>query len=222
MTLLRTPFPLGRHVNHDPRSLNFPAATAAVVKSVLHTHKGPVLDQGQVGSCTGNATVDALMTLPLWVKGRALTETDALRIYSEATKLDNAPGWYNLATKKVDTGSDGLSAMKAAKNEGLISGYTHAFGFDHAVAALQLTPVICGINWYEGMFTPDSKGFVSISGKIAGGHEICLLGVNLAGQYLTFLNSWGSGWGLKGKFKMTFATFTQLLAEQGDCTVPIR
>ena len=38
MTLLRTPFPLGRHVEHDPRSFGFPAPTAGVVvKTLIHT-----------------------------------------------------------------------------------------------------------------------------------------------------------------------------------------
>ena len=136
----------------------------------------------------------------------------------EATRLDSTPGSY----PPDDTGSSGLAVAKAAKGEGLISSYAHAFGIDHALAALMAGPVICGTNWYEGMFTPDPKGLVTISGALAGGHEWALVGVNVTTRILTSLNSWGSSWGDKGKFYMSWATFTRLLAQQGDVTVPSR
>jgi hypothetical protein len=42
---------LGRHVEHDPRSRDFPAHLATQIVSVNHQATGLPLDQGQIGSC---------------------------------------------------------------------------------------------------------------------------------------------------------------------------
>jgi hypothetical protein len=94
---------LGRHVEHDPRSRAFSAGTAAI-KSVRHTRHGKAFDQGELGSCTGNAMAGVLMTEPLWTRGRNLTEADAVALYKAATKLDNIAGSY----PPKDTGSPGI------------------------------------------------------------------------------------------------------------------
>lgn len=137
---------LGRHVELDPRSRAFavPAAADTITK-VRHRRYG-ILDQGDLGSCTGNAITGCLNTLPLHITGTHLkTEADAVRLYSEATRLDSFQGAY----PPEDTGSSGLAACKAAKNEGLISGYRHAFSVEAALTALMSGPVITGVNWYE-------------------------------------------------------------------------
>ena len=110
-----TTYHLGRHLqpNHDPRSLDHPAEVAPLV-SVRHQHHGPVLDQGQLGSCTGNATAQALNTDPLMPDGRRLlTEQDAVAIYSWATHHDLRTAiltWFERTTtadagKPVSAGS---------------------------------------------------------------------------------------------------------------------
>lgn len=209
-------YQLGRKVNHDPRSLAFHAAASTDHRPVTHRHYGPILDQGNTSSCTGNAMAQALNTAPLRHRGPYLTEQDALKLYAEATVLDPYPGTY----PPDDTGSDGLSVCKAAQRQGWISSYTHAFGLDHALGALQLGPVLVGTTWHNDMFTPDSKGFVRPSGDVAGGHEYLLIGDNAKGK-LTFINSWGSGWGRRGRFYMSYADFDTLLKDNGDVTAPV-
>lgn len=212
------PFPLGRKVNHDPRSRSFPAPRATDRKPVLHRRHGPVLDQGQLGSCTGNAMAQALNMTPLHTpRSGWLKEADAIRLYARATELDPSPGTY----PPEDTGSDGLSVCKAAQEQGLITGYQWAFGFDHVLDALQNGPVLVGTAWHESMFTPDKSGYVRAEGNEAGGHEYVLMGDDTKDR-LTFLNSWGKGWGKGGRFFMDYATFAQLLAAQGDAAVPVR
>lgn len=214
---MKTPFALGRKVNHDARSLAFPAATAPVLKPVSWKHYGPVLDQGNVGACTGNAAAQAMNSRPFHkLRTPYLTEKDALDIYAAATLIDPFPGNY----PAQDTGSDGLSVAKVLQSRGFIRAYSHAFGIDHVRGALQLNPVLVGTNWYESMFMPDSKGRVEPRGAVAGGHEYLLIGDDLKGN-LKFLNSWSSGWGKKGYFYMSYDAFSQLLHEQGDATVPV-
>ena len=218
---MTTPAALGRHVNHDPRSRAYPAATATNIRSVIWAHNAPVLDQGQVGSCTGNALAQCLNTEHFAAaRGKHegfLDENDALALYSAATKIDGIPGVY----PPNDTGSSGLAVAKAGKNAGYLTGYRHAFGLTHALQALQRSPVIVGTAWYDAMFDPDTDGRVHIGGTIAGGHEWLVLGVDVPASEIIALNSWGENWGTGGRFRMSFTDFGRLLADQGDVTVPL-
>lgn len=211
------PHRLGRHVHHDPRSLAFPALTAtSTIHDVAWRHYGPILDQGQLGSCTGHALVDCLMTRPDYRSGRKLTHDDALRAYERATVIDPFPGSY----PPTDTGSDGLDVCKAAVEFGWISGYTHAFGIDHALGALMLSPVMVGTDWHESMFDPDSRGRLTVSGAVVGGHEYTITAK--AGSWLRFVQSWGPSWGAKGFGWIKVTDLAALLDAGGDVTVPTR
>jgi hypothetical protein len=215
---MTTPYALGRNVNHDPRSLSFEAPRAAERVPVLHRRYSPVLDQGSLGSCTGNAMAHAVNMKPLHIpKTRFLNQGDAVALYSRASAIDPFGGQY----PPTDTGSDGLSVCKAAKEKGLITGYRWAFGLDHTLDALQLGPVLVGISWHMSMFYPDKRGYVHPDGNQVGGHEIVLFGDDTKGK-LTFLNSWGSGWGRAGRFHLTYEDFDALLRDQGDVAVPVR
>jgi len=211
---------LGRHVNHDPRSRDFPVRVdeAVTLKKVLWSRRVAPFDQGQLGSCTGNAITGVLDTSPFRAKfPKPFYETMAVSIYEAATLIDNAPGSY----PPDDTGSDGLSVCKVAKTRGFISGYTHAFSLAQALQALMSGPVITGVSWYEGFDNPDPSGLVQIAGQVRGGHEFEVLGYDPATDLLTAVNSWGKSWGVSGRFHFTSKTWARLLAEQGDCTVPL-
>lgn len=214
------PLKLGRHVEHDPKSREYPARRAVKPKSVLWTHTAPVLDQGDLGSCTGNALAQCLNTAHFSAsrpKRKYLDEQYARLLYAKATVLDDIPG----AWPPTDSGSSGLGVAKAGVALGYLSAYTHAFGFGHFTAALQLQPVIVGTNWYNDMFTPGKDGTVQPTGDVAGGHEYLALGINYPRKLICFLNSWSDQWGRKGRFFMRFDDFQQLLDDQGDVTVPI-
>jgi len=180
----------------------------------------PIFDQGSLGSCTGNAAVGAVGTWPLIEaipvnQQSGLNEAEAVHIYSIATTLDTSPGSY----PPDDTGSDGVSVAKACKSAGLISGYTHCFSLAAVQAALQTTPVIIGINWYSGFDNPNAAGFVKVSGSVRGGHEVCLVAIDVVAKTVTAANSWGASWGAAGYFTFSWADLERLLSEQGDATV---
>jgi hypothetical protein len=212
---------LGRLVDHDEKSRLYQARKASAPRSVLWGHHAPVLDQGQLGSCTGNATAQLINTdyfANSRPPGHYLGEADAVQIYELATHVDGIP---NNTYPPTDGGSSGLGAAKAGVKLKYFTGYKHAFGFDHFAAAVQLQPVIVGTSWYDGMFNPSSIGFVRPLGGVAGGHEYLCLGISYETKTLTFLNSWGSGWGVSGRFLMHFDDFQQLLSDQGDVTAPV-
>lgn len=233
-TILRERIPsvdprLARHVHHDSESRRYTFDTAGLsVVSAKHTRRISVLDQGNLGSCTGNAGIGACGTDPLYgtVPSRvqpllvaqgaySLDEAGAVELYSAATRLDDAPGSY----PPDDTGSDGLAVAKALVRAGMISGYQHTFSLDDALKALTVTPFITGTNWYRDMFNTNHLGRVQPGGDLAGGHEYVADEIDAANERVWFTNSWGAGWGIEGRFWMTFADYGALLDQQGDVTI---
>lgn len=214
---------LGRNINHDLRSRLFPVQAADVVpKSVRHERHVPVFDQGQLGSCTGNAGIGCLATGNFYDEYQklpagkyTLDEAGAVKLYSDATVADPYDGTY----PPEDTGSDGLSIAKVLQNAHIISGYQHAFSLNDAIKALTLAPFITGTFWYNDMFTPDASGRVQASGALAGGHEYVADELDIERERIWFTNSWGASWGIGGRFYMAFGDYSGLLENNGDVTV---
>lgn len=218
---------LGRHVEHDSRSLAH--AVEHVVDELLPPASvewrrwSPILDQGDIGSCTGNAMAGWLGCEP-HVRdaqgGDAFDEDVALRLYEAATRLDNIAGQY----PPDDTGSSGLAVAKAAKQLGYIRGYGHALSPPGLLHALQTAPVIVGAPWFSGFDQPDQDGIVFPLGQIRGGHEFLVRGYEHGAtehdSYLLADNSWGTSWGVRGSFRFSVSTWRVLAANQGDITIP--
>jgi hypothetical protein len=220
----------GRHVEHDERSLNFvrkpyllELTKAKLLKqSILWPRFSKILDQGQLGSCTGNAFTGWLGCAPYSSDSALAARFDeqfAINVYSMATAIDGFPGEY----PPDDTGSSGLAVAKVGKNLGLISKYSWATTTNGLIAALYKSPVIVGVPWYTGFYTPGSNdGVVRITGKIEGGHEFLIRGYNPKTQLFTADNSWGANWGLGGSFKFSVATWEALRRQKADVTIPIK
>jgi hypothetical protein len=209
---------LGRHVLHDERSRQYPAALAPLT-SVRHAAVGLPLNQGEIGSCTANALCGALDSEPDNEGQPALIEEDAVKLYELETQLEGKPYPEN------DPGGTGLMVCKAAQQRGLITSYQHAFGLQQALEALVVRPVITGIPWYTSFDTPDPEtGMVTIApdATIRGGHEIVADEIDAPNELVWFWNSWGPMWGKEGRFCMKFATWDLLLKQRGDVTVPVR
>jgi hypothetical protein len=233
---------LGRHVEHDPRSLAYAHGVLpkSAIKSVEWTRRIPILDQGSLGSCTGNAGTGVLgtdsagrtasTTVTISAAGAAashglftagehqLDEAFAVALYSLATILDGVSGTY----PPTDTGSTGLGVAKALKALGLASGYTHAFSLAALTSALQSGPVMIGITWYQSMFDPKGDGriVVDASSGVAGGHELELSKYDAATGEYWVPNSWATSWGDAGWAYFAAADLQRLLSQQGDVTVP--
>jgi Intein splicing domain len=201
---------------------------------VLEDYVGPVYDLEVAGdhsyvaegvgvhNCTGNAIVGALGSDPDWAdlpaKHPVMDEAEAVRLYSAAEKLDGGTGY-----PPEDEGSSGLSVCKAAKAAGLIAGYANGFSLTDALAALQAGPVITGVDWFDSFDSPGSDGLISISkgAQVRGGHEFTVRGCDVGARTVYCDNSWGTTYGLKGSFLMSWDTWDQLLARQGDVTIPV-
>ncbi len=209
---------LKRIVHHDSRSKQFAFDTKGLsIVSVNHKRHIPIFNQGNVGSCTGNAGIGDLGTDPFqqtWTF--LLDQKEAQDLYSRAQQLDgNGPFPPN------DHGSSGLSIAKVLKKQGRISGYQHTFSFTDALKAMSQYAVLVGTYWFDDMFYPDKDGRVHPKGFLAGGHEYLAREVDVDREIVWFDNSWGEEYGVKGRFYMTFEDFASLLSLNGDVTVLI-
>lgn len=214
---------LGRRVLHDSRSLRFQvqAGDPMLLASVRHKVNIPILDQGNLGSCTGHAGTAVIASEAFWTGGSVvLATTDpheyAVDLYSAATKIDPWEGQY----EPDDTGSDGLSIAKVLRQRELISGYLHATSLNATLTALAKNVVMVGTSWLTGMYEPDVRtGKLNVTGSVEGGHEYVLDEIDVERQRVWIRNSWSAQWGIQGRAWMSWADLGKLLADQGDCTV---
>lgn len=235
---------LGRHIEHDPKSGDFPVRATPSAVSVLWTRRVAPFDQGDIGSCTGNAAAGvagtdnstragrlSVIVTPDKTQGFTLSgevpvdEALAIALYTLNTHLDRVPGTY----PKQDTGSSGLAAAKALIKVGMASGtYRHGFSVSALISGLQKGPMMIGIPWYSGFDRPNTRtGLVTLSGQVRGGHELEVIGWDKSTGHFILPQSWGEDWthyvpsgcaGKGGYFQMTTPDMTRVLAEQGDST----
>lgn len=224
---------LGRNVHLDSRSLAYAVQPAAVeVTNVRWPSSISVLDQGDIGSCTGNAGVSNLYHRPFYGQGDpafrfAPSEDGALYLYADATAADSYAGTFTYPPPGgQDTGSDGLTICRVLHGGGDISGYQPALDLDSSLQALMVGPGITGLPWYNSMFDAPASGLLTVDMRsgLAGGHEICVDEVVLAGApgngtgsvLVGGPNSWGTGWGNYGRWYMKATDWWKLRKRQGD------
>lgn len=216
---------LGRRVQFDERSRRFPVRALVNDALPLRTRRwwipsrAPVLDQGAEGACVGYGITNELRCTPLPVL--ALDGTYARGIYFAAQGIDEWPGGAYPGASPVYEGTSVLAGVKAAAALGWYREYRWAFGErDLAAAIAQVGPAVLGLPWYDGMFDPDPDGYLRPAGPLAGGHCVLCIGVNIPRDAYVIYNSWGPGWGDRGRAWISRDDMARLLAEDGEACIP--
>jgi hypothetical protein len=232
----------------DERSRSFPAIRTAAPRLRSYTHgfrKYPgYLNQFREGACVSFGIGHDVMAYP---QEFPMHNELCRQLYFEAQKIDPWEGGAYPGASPQYEGTSVLAGLKVYKD--LLARidpykrtweYRWCFGGDDVVAALGRRPVVIGVNWYEGMFDTDDKGFIHPTGRLGGGHLVMLRGQKLVWRKnvthyeakdlereLTFTrgrNSWGRDWGVEGDFYLTLADLDTLLSQQGEAAVlePVR
>jgi hypothetical protein len=210
---------LARVPEFDERSRGFSIGTAVAAKKPRsYTWRcNEFYDQGREGACVAYALGHELVARPAEVLGTINDKWLVQKVYWEAQRNDPwAGGSYPGATPFYE-GTSVLAGVKVLHKMKLFESYRWAFTFNDLILGLGHNgPAVLGLNWYEGMFATDSKGFIRPTGKILGGHAVLARGVNVSNQTVTIRNSWGKSWGKGGDCYITFADLERLMKERGE------
>jgi len=204
----------------DERSDN--VAVIREAKSRAETCKyyydaGAWLDQGDSPMCTGFSGAHLLADGP--VTQRHVDVELARAIYAWNQANDRQMGYH------FPDGATSLALAKTLKQNGWITGYKWGYQLNDVLQALQVGPVLLGINWYSGMDdpsnAPNTRPIITATGTCRGGHEILCNGVDLDDGFVRLKNSWGREWGHKGHALLPFKDLEKLLADDGDALLVV-
>lgn len=205
-------------------------------------HNGPVMDQGDIGSCVGCSTAYGVAFLRRTDRDNLSTLYSALFQYYEARVADG------MQWEKIDAGAyirdsmDRLRAVgippasnwkynaklfakkptpsvyKAAKAWKLGAHYKIMSLTELLRALASNCAVVGGISVYDSMMTPavERTGVVPMprqSEEMLGGHAVYFDHYSQATRLIRFQNSWGEGWGDNGYGYIPFEYFRPDLAD---------
>lgn len=211
-----------------------PAAAAVLPSVVSLAQKMPlVYDQGQTGSCTGNAIAGLIHYQLLKEGGANVLVPSRLFIYFNERLMEGTTG--------EDSGAEIRDGIKSLANYGFCFEDVWAFvpwmlthrpsakaymtanrhkvdrylRVEQTLQGLKQRladghPVVCGITLFESFQSPEMAktgvGCMPRPGEqVDGGHAVLIVGYNDHDQTFEFRNSWGAGWGSKGYFTLPYA-----------------
>lgn len=184
-----------------------------------------IKDQGNCGSCVSFGTTAAVESKVRIQRGNAglavdLSEASLFFCIGPATSASCGGGWYM------------TPAMDGCKNVGLPDEACFPYT-DHQQACNQCSdsagratkingwhtigsvadmktwistngPLATCFTVYDDFFSYKSGTYRHVTGGVAGGHCVCVVGYNDAGGFWICKNSWGTGWGEAGYFCIAY------------------
>ncbi len=198
----------------------------------------PVRDQGNCGSCWAFATAAALESNVLIVNGiSALNLAEQILLSCSGAGSCNG-GYIDGASNFIrDTGLPPESYYPYTAANGQCS--SAATGWQNATSEITswhwvtttsptvdaikndlntYGPLVTTMVVYSDFFYYSGGVYQYTSGTKQGGHAILIVGYDDTGQYFIVKNSWGSGWGESGYFKIAYSQLTSDV-HFGDYTI---
>lgn len=205
---------LGRLPSKDERDHNYLISALQAVLQPTRTSRNWYANgwwgfQGNTSKCVGYSWAHWVEDGPVTQKGAApIVPPDD--IYSGAQLIDEWPG----------EDYDGTSVRAGAKylqDRGVIKEYRWAFDEPTLqYAILTVGPAVIGSQWYEDMFTPDSKYIIKPTGAVVGGHAYLIDGFSSKTGLYRIKNSWSREWGKKGFAYIHKEDMAKLISEDGE------
>jgi C1A family cysteine protease len=235
ITKIRPPFDIPKyHWTRDkPDHRDYPYTMTLTTQPNtvdLRAYCSPIEDQGNLGSCTGNATAGAIELL----NKRAGKQTDVSRLFiyyyerliegtvnydSGAYIRDGIKAGYTYGAPLENLWPYDISKFKSRPtNNAILDGTRRKVTLyqriaDHTGCLDALAngyPVIIGFDVYSSFETPSvaRTGIMPYPNvrreQRLGGHAVLLVGYDKTRQVYIVRNSWGTGWGDRGYFYMPF------------------
>jgi C1A family cysteine protease len=230
------------HDRHDERDLRFSAVANKL--SIIHLPPkvdlrpkcSPVRDQGDLGSCTGFASIVGFRESLLVQSGQPFTSLSPLFEYywervKEHTVNDDSGAQIRDAMKvlakfgaapEADWPYDITKFKDAPPSQAVldakkfpIKAYHRVHNIIEIKQALAIShPVVIGIEVWDSFETDDvaKTGAVPIPNfnneTMQGGHAVCVVGYDDATHTFLVKNSWGTNWGMAGYFTLPYGYFS--------------
>lgn len=217
-------------IRDKPDSRDYKYTVSKVVPAPtkdLRIYCSLIEDQGNLGSCTGQAVAGAIELLNK--RNRKPTDVSRLFIYYyerllegtvnydsgayirdgiKATNKYGAPleSLWPYQINKFRTAPASTAVVDGAKRK--VTLYERAIDFNACKNALSNGyPVIIGFDVYSSFYNINKTGIMSYPNRgesLLGGHAVLLVGYDDASQRFIARNSWGVNWGDKGYFYMPY------------------
>lgn len=210
--------------HRDYRSLE-PHTAVVPTSADVSQFAGPVLNQGQLGSCTAHGTagilewlngkdgqpVEMISRLFQYYNSRSLegtTGSDSGSTVRDAVKATNQFGecpeseWPYDISRFTEQPPDSCYS-DATSDKALLYWRVRTDPFPGAQCLAAGFPVVFGFVVYESFMNVGSDGIVPMpqpGEAVAGGHCVWMLGYDLSTRYVKCRNSWGDQWGAAGDF----------------------
>lgn len=194
----------------------------------------PVYDQGQLGSCTGNAIAGALEYEEM-IQGQGQVTPSRLFIYYEERVIEDSVEW--------DAGAEIRDGIKVVAKKGAPPEHVWPYDIDRfrdkpsveaynealqheAIEYARLSPngsiratlasgkpVVFGFTVYENFESDEAArtGIIkmpALDEGVLGGHAVLAIGYDNHRKLIECRNSWGPEWGDNGYFWLPFGYFT--------------
>lgn len=193
----------------------------------LRAHMSPIVDQGELGSCTANAIVSGFREFMELKSGNPYTALSRLFLYWHERELEGSvnedsgafirDGMKTLVDIGVSPETDfpyntktftetPTQQAEADAGQFKITSYHRVMDLNGVKASLvEGYPVVMGMTVFSS-FESDAvanTGMVPFPGRFEqnlGGHAMLIVGYKIIGrtEYLIVRNSWGPSWGDKG------------------------
>jgi hypothetical protein len=206
------------------RAFRVTAADPTLLQKSRYWVPSVTLDQGAEGSCVGHGVVAEYLASP--VRGRFVRENRPGPYYAEVGH-EEAVAVYNRA-KEIDEwegvdydGTSVRAGMLVGRERGWWEGFSWAFNMGELRAALELGPVVIGVEWYDSMYETVGRDLV-VRGQVVGGHCILVTGYSSRTRSYRLRNSWGTDWGQNGSAYITGTDLDRILFQAGgEAAVPV-
>lgn len=186
----------------------------------------PVRDQGGCGSCVAFGTTAAVEGTFRWRRSNPslnvdLSEAHLFYCIARSAGYTCESGWWPDDAfdgyKNTGVADDACYPYTAGDQNcsNLCSNWqsrvTKITGWHKITAIADMKtwistngPLSACFNVYDDFFAYRSGVYRHVTGNLAGGHCVCIVGYNDGGQYWIAKNSWGGGWGENGFFRIGY------------------